>query len=227
MNLTKIITKKLDQKKDEPRAYIGASSIGNACDRAIWYGLHKPDKKIVTAKQRITFEIGHKLETMLIEMMVAAGLLITTPYVYACREYPMFQGNADAMLVDWTTKPICIIEIKTAKDASFRIFQTKGVRLWYPEYYDQMQSYMGMSGIHSATLIAINKDTSDLHDEKIQFDQERYQFLVKKAKRIGESESEPPRINQSPSFFRCKLCFYQKKCHGINNVSRETIARES
>lgn len=42
MNLSKLIYKILEQQIDEPRNYIRASAIGNPCERAIWYGLHRP-----------------------------------------------------------------------------------------------------------------------------------------------------------------------------------------
>jgi hypothetical protein len=212
--LSDFIEKNLSKGDDEPRAYIGASSIGNPCERAIWYGLNKPEDKVITTRQLITFEIGKCLEEMTIHFLLEQLALIS-PWALECNEYPLFKGNADAIIVNSEREPIAILEIKTAKDSSFNIFKKKGLRLWYPEYYDQIQSYMGMSGINTGYLLALNKDTSELHDEKVDFDAERYKKLVEKAKRIGDARIMPPKINGSPSFFRCKFCFYRNACHEV------------
>ena len=212
MNISQLIHDALDSQELEHRAYIGASSIGNQCERAIWYGLHKPESKEIDAKTRLTFEIGHALESLLLNLF-RREVVIERPLPYKCSEYPLFQGSADAVILDDHLSPIALFEIKTAKDSSFNIFKKKGLRLWYPEYYDQVQSYMGMSDIHDCYLIAINKDSSELHEEHVSFDAKRYKELVQKAMRIGSAVIEPPRVNGSPSYFKCKLCFYKNICH--------------
>jgi len=73
---------------------------------------------------------------------------------------------------------------------------------------------MGMSGIHEAYVIAINKDTSALHDEHVRFDAMAYDMLCIKASRIIEATEPPPKINQNSSFFMCRVCQYKKVCHG-------------
>lgn len=215
-NVEQVIEQYLENKEDEPRQYIGASSIGNPCERAIWYGLNYPEQKVVTAKQRLTFEIGRRLEGMIIDLMIESGLMVISPYPLVSREYPAFQGNVDCVWLNDNMELQAIIEIKTAKDSSFNIFKKKGLRLWYPDYYDQIQSYLGMSGIPCAYILVLNKDTSELLSEKVEFDRHRYELLVEKAKRIGDAKIMPPRINGSPSYFRCKYCFYKGVCHERN-----------
>ncbi len=213
MNLTELINDLLSEQKQEPRAYVGASSIGNPCERAIWYGLNHPEYKVVTPKQLITFEIGKRLEAMILDYL-AKKLLIMSPYTMVHKSYPKFQGNADAVLLDSNMQKIALIEIKTAKESSFNLFKKKGLRLWNPEYYDQVQSYMGLSDIPVCFELVLNKNTSEFWDEQIEFDAYRYDYLVEKAKRIGEAVCIPPRISNSPSYHRCKMCFYQEACFG-------------
>ena len=211
MDLIKIIEQSISEQKNEIRSYIGASSIGNPCERAIWYGLNQPEDKIVSTRQLLTFEIGKALEYMLIYKLMTLPHGI--PSKYCAKEYELFQGTPDLFILDKKLKPIYILEIKTAKDSSFNIFKKKGLRLWYPEYYDQVQSYMGMSGVYKAIMLAINKDSSELHQETVNYDENRYKYLVAKAKRIGDAKIMPEKINESASFFRCKMCFYLGVCH--------------
>ncbi len=211
MNLSKLIHETLEKQSDEPRNYIGASSIGNPCERAIWYGLHRPEAKEVSAQQRMTFEIGKILEKLIKELLRNSGLIIEDNLRTQSEYYLFFQGYPDGFFNYKNSR--YILEIKTANDSNFNTFKNKGLRLWNSQYYDQIQSYMGMSGVHKCYLLAINKNTSELHYELILFDAERYEWLVAKAKRIGEAVIEPPRINGSPSYFRCRMCFYKKICH--------------
>ena len=198
---------------DEMRTYIGASSIGNPCERAIWYGLNKPESKEVDPKLKLTFLIGKQLEWMLLDLLEKEINLCEPAITYQEPTYHLFMGKVDALILDKEDKPIAILEIKTANDSSFNTFKKKGVRLWYPEYYDQVQAYMGMSTIHTCYLLAINKNTSELHYEVVLFDADRYESLIAKAKRIGDSVIEPPRIHGSPNYFKCRMCFYKRICH--------------
>ena len=62
ISLVTIIEDHLSQLSDEPRAYIGASSIGNPCERAIWYVLNESESKKINVRQKINFDIGKSLE---------------------------------------------------------------------------------------------------------------------------------------------------------------------
>ena len=216
LSIIKNIEENLSKEIDEPRPYIGASSIGNPCERAIWYGLHQSESKIVTEKQRLTFEIGRRLEAMILDLINIDNMFMRSNIYLECKEYPLFQGHCDAVLYDSITfKPILLIEIKTAKDSSFNTFVKKGLRLWYPEYYDQVQSYMGMSDVHECYMLVLNKDTSELAEELVLYDEIHFMGLVEKAKKIGMSADMPKRINESASYFKCKYCFYNKVCHDL------------
>ena len=206
--LLKKIQKHLSCIKDEPRPYIGASSIGNNCERAIWYGLNEPDNKEVSDRQRLTFKIGYYLEDMILTILTDSGLMFRRNVELTCHEFPLFSGHVDGLIFNDG-----VIEIKTAKDSSFNIFKRKGIRLWYPEYYDQVQSYLGMSRLKRCYFLVLNKDTSELCEQVVELDEERYKFLVAKAKRINEYSTPPRKINESASYFKCKICFYNKHCH--------------
>jgi hypothetical protein len=110
-------------------------------------------------------------------------------------------------------KPFAIIEIKTAKDASFMIFIKKGLKGWNPQYYAQVQSYMGMSGIHKAYILVLNKDNSDISDELVTFDKVFYEQICRKAFLIANIEEAPARVHDSPLWFQCKMCKFNKVCH--------------
>jgi len=71
-----------------------------------------------------------------------------------------------------------------------------------------------MSGIHKTYFVVLNKDSSDIMDERIDFDADFYKTLEEKAIMIASATSEPPRVSGSPLWYKCKLCKFNKVCHG-------------
>lgn len=210
--LTALIDKHQSTLHDDERNYIGASSIGNSCMRAIWYQYNRYPKSIVNTKLKRTRDIGKILETLIVSWLLDAGFTIERNNItYADKTVPMLQGHFDGILT--LRKKKYVLEIKTAKDSSFGILVKKGVKIWSEQYYAQVQAYMGMSGIKGAYIIALNKDTSELYDESIDFDAVYYEKLVNKANTIATAATMPTRISGSPLWWQCKMCQYNKGCH--------------
>lgn len=212
--LSNFIEKNTIVGSEEKRSYIGASSIGKYCEREIWYGFHGFEKKAPHPKVKRIFEAGSSMEILVKNLMLNAGISLELPQeendylaVYDA-DIKNFRGHMDAIMNSES-----VIEIKSAKDSSFNMFVKRGLRAWYTPYYAQIQAYMGMSGLKDGYVIAINKDSSELHDERVIFDPNYYESLKTRALRIMESESEPPKINISPLFFMCKACGYKDSCH--------------
>lgn len=226
MDLVKLINDAIAfQKPEERRNYIGASSIGRSCNRAIWYefrGAQRPE--IPPTLQRI-FDTGKQLEGMILGYIELAGLSITRAsaknnFLYLeDTELPIFQGHCDAIL-HLTEMESVIVEIKTANNSSFNQFVNHGLIKWSESYYSQIQAYMGMSNRQKAVILVINKDNAELHHEWVHFNQAHYDNLRRKAQMISEATTEPERINKSPLFYICSRCSFKSVCHGgVNHVA--------
>jgi hypothetical protein len=211
------LSKILDSAKvsrETIRNYIGASSIGSSCVRQIWYGYKGVSGEPITPRLYRTFEVGHKLEKMVVELLLEAGVIIERGRTeLQAQEMRFFRGHVDAVILDNHLNDEAILEIKTAKDSSFKQFVNKGLLSWSPMYYAQVQAYMGMMSIHKAYVLCINKDTSELHDEEVLFDASFYDGLKFKAQIIHDADEPPPRVNNSPAYFVCKQCKFRKVCH--------------
>lgn len=211
--LSKMIEETQSRDDSQPRDYIGASLIGSDCLRQIWYEYKGFEAQSVPAKMKRTWAIGKHLESLVLKWLNDSGVeAIETQMDLHSIEMPFFKGHLDCIWMK-DGKHFAIIEIKTAKDASFNIFVRKGLKLWNPQYYAQIQSYMGMSGIHLAYILVLNKDNSELSDEQVSFDSRVYESLRRKAFMISSAEVEPPRVNGSPLWFKCKMCKFNKICH--------------
>lgn len=212
--LTKRIEKLQERIEDEPRNYIGASSIGSDCLRQIWYQFKGVKAEGVPTKMRRTWEIGKRLEGMILDWLEESGMKIARLWFdLRSDKVGAFCGHLDSVWVDSKGNAKAIIEVKTAKDASFKIFVKKGVKVWNPQYYAQIQSYMGMSGIFSTYILVLNKDNSEISDELVTFDPVFYKKLEEKALMVATAHVEPPRVHGSPLYFKCKMCKFNKTCH--------------
>lgn len=211
--LSKKIEKVQSRTDKRVRDYIGASGIGAECLRQIWYEFKGVEAQDVPTKTRRTWAIGRHLEGLILDWLVEAGIEIVRTWDDLVAEgMPFFKGHLDSVWMK-KGKPFAIIEIKTAKDASFNIFAKKGLRTWNSQYYAQIQSYMGMSGIHTTYILVLNKDNSDISDELVTFDDAFYQNLRQKALMVANANVPPPKINGSPLWFQCKMCKFNKVCH--------------
>lgn len=211
--LTKLIEKQQESIVDDVRYYIGASSIGSDCLRQIWYEYKGTPSSGVPTKTRRAWAIGKTLEGLVLDWLEAAGItLVRTWWELKSAKVKIFKGHLDAV---WIKKDeaFAIIEVKTAKDSIYKTFVSKGVKACNPQYYAQIQSYMGMSGIESAYILVLNKDNSELYDELVTFDEEFYKGLEDKALMISQSNIEPPKVNGSPYWWQCKICKFNKECH--------------
>ncbi len=211
--LSKKIEKVQSRDDRKTRDYIGASTIGSDCLRQIWYEFKGVQATEVPTKTRRTWTIGRVLESTILDWLSEAGLDINRTWGdLVANDMPFFKGHLDSVWMK-NGKPYAILEIKTAKDASFLIFVKKGLKTWQPQYYAQIQTYMGMSGIHRAYIMVLNKDTSDISDELVLFDPEFYKTLCAKAEMLANAHIAPPKVNGSPLWFQCKMCKYNKVCH--------------
>ena len=219
MDLTKIIIDSIaKQSREGTRKYIGASLIGRPCDRSIWYDYNGYKGVDYPVNIKIAFDIGHRLEEMLIMYLRRAGFRIESPteenQLLFCqdKDVPIFQGHCDGVL--WLDgKPYSIIEFKTAKHSGFQRFITKGLNEWSSGYYAQLQSYMGMRGLSRGAIIVLDKDNGSIHHEWVEFDEIYYHGLMKKALHISTANEPPPKINKSPLYFLCGQCKFKNICH--------------
>lgn len=209
--LIELINKPLSLIKDKRRTYIGASQIGHPCERKIWYEHHEGEP-VFSNKLRMTFELGHAIEKVLLANLEKSGLEIVKNDDIKRMELESLGGTPDAIVKH--EDKLYIVDIKTANDSSFNTFMKKGLKEWSLQYYLQLIVYMGLFGIGQAILLAINKNTSEMHEEVIQYDEVEFSALRWKAITIKNAEAPPERINKNPGFYICRGCPFKLKCHG-------------
>lgn len=92
-------------------------------------------------------------------------------------------------------------------------FTGKGVKVAKFEHYVQMQIYMGYYKLPRALYLAVNKNDDQLYGEIVEFDKAIYELYWNRAEKIIMADTIPPRISDSPGFFKCEYCDFKRVCH--------------
>jgi hypothetical protein len=127
-----------------------------------------------------------------------------------------FGGSLDGVckgIPDLDPEEPCLVEFKTHGNKSFQQLLIKKVEVAKPEHYAQMNIYMGKMDLKWALYAAINKNTDELYLELISFDKQNYQRHMARAVGIIQAVFPPPKISESPGWWRCRLCSYKEVCH--------------
>ena len=122
-----------------------------------------------------------------------------------------------------------VLEIKTHGVKSFKALQTQGVRLSKQAHFDQMQTYMHLSGMTSALYYGVCKDTDELHLEVVAHDKAAGEAILAKAEQIITAAVPPLGISTDPAYFECKWCRFYETCHGaqLPEVNCRTCANST
>lgn len=222
---SKIDTTILDiVSKKASRGYLGASSIGEECDRKLWYSYHI-NKKVDDPRVHRIFELGHMLETYCLRLLTDAGYTLFQDGAYQFGfEDEEIGGHADGViLIDGVYH---LLEIKSANDKRFAEMVKDGVERSNPTYFVQMQTYMHYMELDSSLFFAINKNTCEIHMEIVKYEKLKSVYAINRGKEIIRGkEEEAQRKYQSKAFFKCKWCDYKSECwnNGTSEPTQESL----
>jgi hypothetical protein len=204
------------------RMHLGASIIGQACSRRIWYSFHWCDREKHDGRMLRLFQTGHLEEPRLVADLERIGVtvLAVDPGTGKQWNYKAFGGHFGLSLdgaglgFPEAPKTWHDIEFKTHNDKSFTKLQKDGVQQAKPQHYDQMQVGMRLSGLERAMYIARNKNDDQLYSERVKHDPVHSARVLAKAERILKAIEPPSRISERSDWHECKFCPFHSICHG-------------
>ena len=195
------------------RNYLGASSIGEECDRKIWYGYHDR-KKIQDPRVHRIMDVGHWMESYALAMLKVSDYEVFheengSQFGFTDEEVA---GNADGVIT-LDGNP-CLLEIKSANDKRFQEMVRDGVERSNPVYFTQMQVYMHYLELDQALYFVVNKNNCDIHMEIVKYEKIKATYAVNRGKEIIREEDveQVARSYKSKAFFKCKYCDYRSIC---------------
>lgn len=212
------------------RDYLGASLVGDACERAVQYGFLRaepdPGREVDGDLARI-FERGRWAEVAATGWLRAAGfvLLDVDPatggqFAFSALDGRV-RGHTDGLIVFWRGEgepPLQLPagwECKCLGAKYWRALSKEKVRFAHPRYFGQMQVYMGELRLDRYLFTAVNADTMELYHEVVDFEPAVHAALMERARRVLQAcdlGEMVPRGQPSQAHFRCKMCAFSMRC---------------
>jgi hypothetical protein len=202
------------------------STMGNECDRALWYSFrwaHEPER--LDGRKLRLFETGHREEARMLDDLELAGITVHRVDPATGQQWALsalgghLRGHMDGQGEGFeeAQKARHVLEFKTHNEKSFKALVKDGVQKAKPGHYAQMQIYMHFSGLQRAFYMAVNKNTDEIHTERVEYEAQSAIVLVARAERIIQSDWAPSRLHDDPTAkmaWVCNYCPAFQQCHG-------------
>ena len=185
-----------EQKLGRVSRRLGASQIGQECERRLWYSFRWASKgEGCDGRMLRLFDRGHREFT-------------------ACGGHFVAKIDGAALNLPDAPKTWHVVGFKTANNKSFTDTKKKGVKESKPEHYAQNQVEMRLADLTRTLYLMVNKDTDEVYGERIREDHQAQDSLMAKAERVIFSAEPGPKLSADPAFFKCKMCPAAAVCHG-------------
>jgi hypothetical protein len=227
------IDREIERRKTfEPRrTYLGASQIGHACERFLWYSI-RPDvpRLPFDAASLKRFEDGHRGEAVMAERLrMVPGIQLWTVDDATGGQIggKLFEGrfgwHVDGVIRGLIQAPKTphVWEHKQTGQKKFdefrklkRTLDDKSVlAAWDSVYHAQAQVYMLLLDLDRHYLTVATPGGREYDSCRTELNRPMAEAQLEKARRIIEAASPPARISERPEFWKCKMCDYCDVCH--------------
>lgn len=231
----------MEAGQEPPRPHLGASQIGQSCERKIWLSFHWAVIEKFPGRILRLFQRGHNEEPVMAGYLRKAGLdLRFTGFDQKRVDFGShISGSMDGVIVSGVPEApekLHLWENKTHSKKSFDDLERNGLEKSKPEHWGQVQAYMlgtfspkfqeenGFGKIDRALYTAVCKDDDRIYTERVRLDKAKATALVDRAKRIATDPRMPPGVSSDPSWYECKMCSARDLCHG-SKTTKEVNCR--
>lgn len=211
------------------RKHLGASIIGEACSRKLWYTFRWVKAQSLSGRMHRLFQDGHNAEHLFIEYLKGIGFQVFEREENGSQfRISGCNGHYGGSLDGWGYMPErygyskkILFEFKTnGTGVGFTNVAKNGVMKEKPKHYAQMCQYGYKHGIDYAVYLIKNKNDSDIIVKIVPLDWNYGKLLEKKAEDIILSKTPPNKISENPSYFDCKYCEFSGICHENEPVEK-------
>lgn len=224
-----LVDQALEQQQgaQQPRAYLGASRLGVACERALQYEYAKaPVDHGRHTEGRILriFERGHLMEDCMVAWLRAAGFDLRTrkangeQFGFSVADGRL-QGHVDGVIVGGPSGLAypALWESKCLGSKSWRDLEKNHLAVSKPVYAAQVAVYQAYLDLHEhpALFTAINADTMEIYAELVPFDAALAQRMSDRAVKVitaTDAAEQLPRGFVDATHFECRMCAWQDRC---------------
>lgn len=208
------------KKQTRPMRKLHPSTIG-MCQRKIVFDMLMVPKDMPNERLMRIFENGHSLHQRYERLFQDMGILIQDEMKL---EFGDISGHTDAWIrihdIENLDGKDYLVELKSAFSKSFEWMSKKNRPK--KEHYDQLTFYLHLVQkmgypIREGIIFVENKDTQEVWEYNVSYDEERAKTLEKKADwciSLAKERKVPPiPPRHVPSYYKCAICDYNFYCH--------------
>lgn len=206
-----------------PSRRLGASQIGEECERRQWYSFrwHVLLDESFDGRMRRLFDRGNREEAVFTQELRAIGVDVRDldpstgeQFTFtACDGHFVAKIDGVALGILEAPKTWHIVSYKTINAKGHAALTKNGVEKELPKYWAQSQVEMRMAALDRVFYLSACKDNDDLYSERIRADAAAGDRLLDKAARIIFAPEPPAGISEDPAFYKCKFCPAAQVCH--------------
>lgn len=228
------IDKILEQElaAEPKRNYLGASSIGDSCERKLFYRLHTDMRETFPASTIRKFNDGHRCEADMAALLCKVPGVELYTHVDPNNQYGFedntlgnkpLSGHYDGVIFGILEAPKTwhIWEHKATNEKKYselkklkNINEKAALRQWNPVYYAQAIINMHYEKLTRHYMTVSTPGLREYLSIRTECDPAYAEALKLKAKRIINATTPPERIG-GKDYFECKWCGFYKTCHGV------------
>lgn len=208
------------ESEQKPRFYLGASVIGDKCERKLWYQFRFIGNEKFSGRMLRLFKRGHREEDYAVWNLRAAGVVVNDTNPQTGKQYSFFSGgfggSCDGIIESGVPEAPAkrhVLEVKTHSKKSFDELEKHGVEKAKPQHFVQAQVYMAAFDVDRALYYAVCKDDDRLHIERVRHNPDVSGWAVQRAQRIIYENRLPAPISTNPTWHECKYCPAFSACH--------------
>ena len=194
-------------KKDKEQKSFYISEAGK-CPRQIFFKFKNAPKKEFEAHFLRLFDHGDHMHQLIMKSLLSTRDIHVVASEVNIPPQELVRGRADAVLSDG--KNLYVLDIKSMNSMVFRTLSEPK-----PENVNQLQLYLHYFRIPKGILLYVNKDSLDLKEFIVDYDQNAAQSLLDglaNLKKQIDANIIPPRISDYPSSWQCRYCQLREVC---------------
>lgn len=210
-------------QEERPRSYLGMSSIGYKCQRAIWFNWRWFSPEIFVPRMLRLFSRGHRTEQPIVDILRLIGIRVEDVDPETGDQWEFIaknghvKGHCDGK--GFLSAKKFIIEIKTHNQASFaKVTKGRNLKLSKFEHFAQIQRYMVEAKLDLGLYCATNKNTDQLYFEVVKEDRAVQAWLLERETFLLEATTVPSGTSEVDTFWICKMCWFSSICYRSGEV---------
>lgn len=222
--------------KSALRDHLGASQIGEECERKAWLNFRVGKQKIDPRLIRL-WNRGHLEEARFLALLEQADIRVWNlekdgrQFGYS---KGIFAGSIDGLAYGLPEYPneVVMLEFKTMSEKNFNNFVKSGLNDF--EIYER-QCYVNMYGMNNfrksvvkdllpdldipetierTLFMAVNKNNDAIHARFIPKKDNIAENVLSRIDSLCNNKELPEKLSEIPSFWKCKICDYHEFCFG-------------